>query len=886
MRVQFRIDYRTQWGETLFLILKNQRNEEQKYMMTYHSPACWFAQLVLGNEMGELCYRYAVLTNDDRLMYESDGYRVLKVADLHSETVLSDQWKGNNGNSVFSTKVFADCLFQRAESIIVDKKAKANLIIRLHCPQVQPHQHIAIVGNLPELGNWDVKQKKRLTDTDFPFWSISFHTSSSEKMTYKYLLVDTERDEVIAWESGEDRTIAQIENEYLTIVTDENLSIDLPKWKTAGVAIPVFSLRSENSFGTGDFMDLKLMVDWAKTTGQHIIQTLPINDTILYRSNADSYPYNTVSVYALHPLYLRIEEMGILDDQEKRQFFLEKKKELNKKDFSDYQNVMDEKWKYFTLIYEQEKENVLGSKSYQDFFEKNKDWLLPYAIFSHLRDKNGTPDFGKWKKHQIYHEEDWLEYTSEEIEKVNFYCFLQYHLHIQLTAVHNYALEHKVVLKSDVPIGVSPMSVDAWVSPNLFNTNMQAGAPPDDFSATGQNWGFPTYNWEEMEKDGYAWWNKRFKKFEEYFDAYRIDHILGFFRIWEIPSDTVWALTGSFYPSMPYFVQDLETKGLTWNEARYTQPYLKEYVVRAILGRYADEVMREYLLWDGIQTYYFKPDYDTQRKIEKHFSSLDYNLTDKDLQIRDGLYQLHSEVLFVKDNRNPNMYHPRISIHQTHTYADLPHEIQQLIDTIYIDYFYHRHNEFWKQQALKKLPIIKTATNMLACGEDLGMVPASVEEVLNELEILSLEIQRMPKKIHTEFAMPSDAPYLSVCTTSTHDMNPIRAWWKEDRNLTQRFYNNALSQSGVAPQECTPIIAEQIIVQHLQSSAMFVILPWQDWMAIDEKLRLPNENNERINVPSNPHNFWNYRMHLTLEQLLTENILNQTIKQHIIAAGR
>ena len=254
--------------------------------------------------------------------------------------------------------------------------------------------------------------------------------------------------------------------------------------------------------------------------------------------------------------------------------------------------------------------------------------------------------------------------------------------------------------------------------------------------------------------------------------------------------------------------------------------------------------------------------------------------------IRDGLYALHCEVLFIRDSRQPDKFHPRISMHSSATFRDLSDENRRTLDRIYVDYFYHRHTEFWKQQALKKLPALISATKMLVCGEDLGMVPDSVPDVMNALEILSLEIQRMPKKPNTEFAMPADAPYRSVCTTSTHDMNPIRAWWEEDAALTQRFYNRALGMQGPAPVVCETWIIERIIEQHLLSNAMWIILPWQDWMAIDIVLRNEHPLAERINVPSNPRNFWCYRMHITLEQLLTEDVFNKKIKEMITGSGR
>jgi 4-alpha-glucanotransferase len=250
------------------------------------------------------------------------------------------------------------------------------------------------------------------------------------------------------------------------------------------------------------------------------------------------------------------------------------------------------------------------------------------------------------------------------------------------------------------------------------------------------------------------------------------------------------------------------------------------------------------------------------------------------------LYALHCEVLFVKDKRQEGKFHPRISMHSSYSFRDLPDNVRKTLDSIYIEYFYHRHNEFWKEQALKKLPALVSATNMLVCGEDLGMVPDSVPEVMHQLEITTLEIQRMPKKTNVEFAMPADAPYLSVCTTSTHDMNPIRAWWEENPAVTQRFYNRGLGISGPAPEHCSAEIAERMVKQHLDSTAMLVILPWQDWMAVDTKLRLKDPNAERINIPADPRNFWCYRMHMTLEKLLSEKRFNAKLKKLIQESGR
>ena len=889
MKIQFKIHYKTQWGQTMYLIVHAADNSIEKFGMHCNEKSEWKTELKK-DFLETFSYQYAIQNSDKSLNFEYGNVRKIEFPAATENVVVLDSWRASYGDSPFLSTAFTDCFFKRTPLNTNSPDLSKKLILRVNCPQMEPDRHFAVIGNQDSLGNWDVKKKVRLDESQFPIWSIPLDPAKIKfPLEYKYLIVDSQTDEVLAWGGGPNRLVEKVDKQALTIVTDEHFIRTIPSWRATGVAIPVFSLRSDDGFGIGEFNDLKKMVDWVKKTGQRIIQILPINDTILYHTNYDSYPYNAVSVYALHPIYLHLESVGKLKTKKLKDYFRSKKAEFNGKNFSDYQNVLTTKWEFFKILYPQESPVVFASDDYKSFFETNKEWLVPYAAFSYLRDLNGSPEFSKWADFNTYNRQEIEELSSPDTShyhEIAFYYFLQYHLHKQLIEIHDYARENGVAIKGDIPIGVSPRSVDAWVEPELFNTTVQAGAPPDDFSATGQNWGFPTYNWELMEKDGYQWWRKRFQKLAEYFDAYRIDHILGFFRIWEIPVNAVWGLTGTFHPALPFTRNEIESKGLRWDENRFLKPYLKEHVIYATFGKYSDEVAREYFLTDGWQNFKFKQEYDTQKKIEAHFASLGYDFGTKEVLIRDGLYALHCEVLFIRDSRQPDKFHPRISMHSSATFRDLSDENRRTLDRIYVDYFYHRHTEFWKQQALKKLPALISATKMLVCGEDLGMVPDSVPDVMNALEILSLEIQRMPKKPNTEFAMPADAPYRSVCTTSTHDMNPIRAWWEEDAALTQRFYNRALGMQGPAPVVCETWIIERIIEQHLLSNAMWIILPWQDWMAIDIVLRNEHPLAERINVPSNPRNFWCYRMHITLEQLLTEDVFNKKIKEMITGSGR
>jgi 4-alpha-glucanotransferase len=349
-----------------------------------------------------------------------------------------------------------------------------------------------------------------------------------------------------------------------------------------------------------------------------------------------------------------------------------------------------------------------------------------------------------------------------------------------------------------------------------------------------------------------------------------------------MPKSAVWGLCGHFNPAMPYSMQDLWNMGVKTDRDRLTKPYIRSNFLGDVFGVDTDEAVKTFLNTNDNYIYWFKPEFDTQMKVQEYFNALmakqGGNLTENQQNIKNGLMYLHCEVLFVKDQKNPDLLHPRIALYQSHSYNELYDDQKEVMMRIHNDYFYHRHNEFWRASAMRKLPTLTGATNMLVCGEDLGMVPACVPDVMHELEILSLEIQRMPKDPNVEFAHPADAPYMSVCTTGTHDTSPLREWWEEDRETTQHFFNNQMGWWGEAPETMSAEIAEFIINQHMYSPAMWVILPLQDWLAIDENVRLADPKAERINIPSNPRHFWKYRMHLTVEELLSNDEFNKHVR--------
>ena len=615
-----------------------------------------------------------------------------------------------------------------------------------------------------------------------------------------------------------------------------------------------------------------------------MIQILPINDTTLTGTWQDSYPYNSVSVYAFHPMYADMSRLPALTPR-KEKAFQKRREKLNMLPQIDYEEVTKLKLERLHLAYEMEGKATLASAAFKEFWIENSTWLAAYAMFSALRDKYGTADWQTWPQHKEFSEKDLFAFFAKKTkdrEQAYFYFYVQFILHTQLTDAHRYANRLGIAIKGDIPIGVSPHSADAWMEPRFFHLNAQAGAPPDDFSATGQNWGFPTYNWEEMAKDDYHWWRRRFLHMAHYFDAYRIDHVLGFFRIWQIPSHAVQGLLGQFSPALALSKEEMGKFGFAFQDS-FAQPYISEDIVQELFGKEAKNVKKHYLTETEEGLFALREEYDTQRKIEKAFVK---KHDEKSLQIRDGLYALTANVLFVPDAQNPQLYHPRISALNSLAYKALPEAQQKAYEQLYNDFFFHRQDDFWKKQALAKLPALTQATAMLCCAEDLGMIPHCVPEVLVKLQMLSLEIQRMPKRMGKAFARTEKYPYMSVATPSTHDMSVLRAWWKENPELTKRFWNEILNRKGDAPAEAPTDACEQILRMHLNSPSMLALISWQDWTSMDNILRTPDPEAERINIPANPKHYWRYRMEPTIEELMQQTDFNKKVKEMIEKSDR
>jgi 4-alpha-glucanotransferase len=817
MRIVFNLEYQTTFGEELALnILLDGKTEQHK--MSTLDGCHWMCELSKSvKTKTHIDYFYCVMRGDEQTRCEwlTEPHRLEFVATKGARYTVYDHWIDIPEDSYLYSSAFTECVAARKRKMSEESAYAKTVRLKVRAPQLRWNERLAIIGGSEALGNWEALRALNMAEHENNEWVITLDADTlPDTIEFKFVSLDEEIDVTPLWETGMNRTmtIPKLEEGEVIVYELSQAFFPVYPWKGAGTVIPIFSLRSEGSFGVGDFGDLQKMIDWCAKTRQRVLQVLPINDTNMTYTWQDSYPYNSISIYALHPQYTDFRQLPPLKDKERKAYYEALQKELNALPQIDYERMNNAKLAYLRELFAQEGSKMMKTEAFKTFFEQNKDWLVPYAAFCHYRDMYGTASFTEWPDHKTFTEkerESMSKTTTKIYKEVAFWYFVQFNLDQQMRAAHAYARKQRVILKGDIPIGISRDGVEAWVEPKYFNLNGQAGAPPDAFSADGQNWGFPTYNWDVMLADGCQWWVRRFRKMAEYFDAYRIDHVLGFFRIWEIPMPHKSGLMGQFSPALGMSVEEIAAYGVEFNEG-----------------------------------------------------------------------------LFLVDHKRSDRWHPRIAVQYQEAYTQLSEDQKYHFNQLYNDYFYRRNNQFWYTEAMKKLPKLTQATRMLVCAEDLGMVPDCVPRVMNELRILSLEIQSMPKDPTTRFGHLSRNPYRSVDTISTHDMATLRQWWDEDEERTQNYFNTMLYRGGPAPHPLPDWLAKDIVSRHLTSPSMLCLISFQDWLSIDEKLRLPDANAERINIPANPRHYWRYRMHLTIEQLLAADELNEEISTLIIQSGR
>ncbi|MEJ7610980.1 MAG: 4-alpha-glucanotransferase [Ferruginibacter sp.] len=701
---------------------------------------------------------------------------------------------------------------------------KATHIFTVMLPRLQDNFYLCITGSAKKTGGFDPAQPVLFRQKNKGRGIIKLNLSGDTlPVEYKLAVYDAEKKSIIDYEPGHNRTIGTDSVEKIVPVDCPASFLSKYLWKGAGVNIPVFSLRTEHSWGTGDFTDIMVLADWASACDIKLIQLLPVNDTNASGTDKDSYPYSAISSIALDPKYINAERLAHrlsieITPEEEAEII-----RLNALNHVAHSAVMALKLSVMKRVFEKDQYDFRDDTDRFTFFDMQREWLLPYAVFCALRDKYGTADHTQWGDYADYDEEKVQEMASpqsEDYHTVLFWYYIQYHLHLQLKEASDHAHKKGILLKGDLPIGVGRQSVDTWMYPELFDLDMQAGAPPDAFSGTGQNWGFPTYRMEKMLDNNFSWFRKKTEHLEYYFDAVRIDHVLGFFRIWSIPVPYEKGTMGRFVPAIPLYQQDFTAVGIVFDEKRYCEPFIKE---------------------------------------------------------------VNDEVILFKVDEG---YHFGVNMQQTALFANLPENEQQVLNELYRKYFYEVQDASWEAAGRIKLSMLTGSTDLLICAEDLGMVPRFTADLLHSLNMLTLRVQQMPGEGGGEFSDIKGADYLSVVMPATHDMAPVRLWWEQQRGDAQHFFAEILEEPGDAPYFCEPWVCEKIIKMHLSSPAMWSIFLLQDLLAVNGKARRPVPSEERINDPADPDQVWKYRMHITLEKLLGDELFNSHLQSMVKESGR
>lgn len=877
MSRRFSIHYNTSDTEQIMIEAKNQKDGVAMLKIMKNNNG---TQTLDDTYNGEMWYRYVLRTNDGYIKERHDRY----LPSCDNITII-DTWRSPEMSAdALRSEAFSRAVFTEPQD---EQQAPTPnngvLSIRLNDPRIGDDEAYCIVSK--QFINWNPDKAFLMTRYQGFIWQCTISDIILLKeFEFKFGIWDTKNNCFKRYEDGMNRVI-KLNSVTSTLVSFDEFNYK-NQWRCAGVSVPIFSLRTHRSCGCGEFLDLKDLADWCKAANLKVIQLLPINDTTATLSWRDSYPYNAISVMALHPNYISVDEVYKYYTKRIPSYEKETALFLNDLNISDYPRTREWKERNLISLFESCFDEITRDKEFLKYYNENEWWIKDYAAFSSLRKHFNNPNFRDWGEYSKY-DKNAIEslFTSKNsmYHNVMYYIFIQYHLERQLREAITYIHSLNIAIKGDLPIGINPNSVEAWTMPELFNFGLQAGAPPDFFSRDGQNWGFPTYRWDVMANDNFAWWEKRLSRMQQFFDAFRIDHILGFFRIWAIPYPFKSGLMGIFSPALPYTTKELSERGLNISPQDASLPIISNTFLRNQVGDYANAI--EHDMFDAyrdnlirLKSAYFNPN-----KINEWIEENVPNTSRE--RVRQGTNNILHEVLFISQKRGE--YNPRIMLTDTDIFRNLDSEQQNILRSLHDEFYYTRHNKFWQEKAVKNLEGMLRKCKMLVCGEDLGMIPASVPLVMQRMQILALELQRMPKFNWDRYGDCSKYQYLSVCATSSHDISGIRGWWEENFNESQWFYNNVLKHEGVAPRVASGEIVSEIIQMNLNSPSMLCINPIQDYAGTIDNMPhlLPHE--ERINQPADPNNQWKYRVPFCIEDLVTRYPqLHQNISEMVTKSGR
>ena len=649
----------------------------------------------------------------------------------------------------------------------------------------------------------------------------------------------------------------------------------------SGVSAPVSALRSLESCGIGEFADLPAFARWAAGAGLELIQLLPVNDT-----GSNSSPYSAISAFALHPIYVRLQDLPGAGRYASEIGAYREKAELLAR--VSYHDVLSFKSSMLWKLFQDNEKTIRTDRAFSSWRAANP-WVIPYAAYKTLKEAAAAraaeesiaqaaavqaaeasqaqtvppaPGDAGAPVPQIPQYTDALASSTWKTEERRclMHAWVQFALEAQLSAASRACASVGVHLKGDIPILMNQDSADVWSRSGYFDLSRRAGAPPDMYSTEGQNWGFPVYNWDALAADGYSWWKGRLLSAAKFFHAFRIDHVLGFFRIWAIPRGECRGLLGRFSPSQPITRRRLMEAGfdagrIAWLSLRHVgEPELRDRVREdsdRIRDTWFDRVGTEAL-------FTLKPELDSECRILQ---------SAEPAHIRDFLLAVHADRALLPidgDVFAPCWYFWTSTAFKSLT-PEEPERLRALISACR-----RESEEIWENRGMTLLKMLRGTTDMLVCAEDLGDVPECVPRVLSALGILGLRISRWAREYKapgSPFIPPESFPRLSVCTASVHDTSTLRAWWEENPAEREAYFRH-LGMPGACPEKLDRGLLLRIVEQMTRSSSLLCILQLQDILDMDQSIWSPDPREDRINVPGTVNDWnWGWRMPLTLEEL-------------------
>ncbi len=659
--------------------------------------------------------------------------------------------------------------------------------------------------------------------------------------------------------------------------------------KRTGLVVALSALRSEASPACGEFPDLVLLGELARRWSFDLVQLLPVNDTGGMNS-----PYMALSAFALHPLYLRIADLPEAarapDIVGRARRLAESHAGISRLAYHEYLSAkLDLLERLFISAYPgPDIDAKLAALPGFEAWMRANPWVRPYSVFMELKRREGQGPWWSWSSRR--------EPGADGVERLwaapefrsgtRFRAWLQFSLDAPFGAATKALASMGIELLGDIPILIGKDSADVWADRSIFKLEVSAGSPPDGENPNGQNWGFPAWNWEELERRDFDFWRLRLEVASRWYSAYRIDHVLGFFRIWTTGARERDAWLGAFHPTVPVTREDLEGLGFDSGRFRWlSRPHIREArLVEAAGGDASAAARAASLVLERIgdeALFLFRGDIGGTADLVARLADVDGSLRDFLLAAwRDRcLYEFE-----------PGHFVPSWGFRSSTSWASLSEGERSALEGLFAARARESEalHEATGRGLLRKLAAF---TDMLPTAEDLGGIPPYVPKVLDELGILGLRVWRWTRRWNEAgqpFIAAADYPPNSVVCPSVHDSSSLREWWEReaDRSLVWNFATTSLGrEASPAPERLGPDDARFLLEALACAASKIAVFPMQDLLAMSEAFRPADPAAERINVPGtdNPWN-WGWRLPATIEALMADSGLARSAA--LVAAQR